>query len=112
MIFTMAKKELVFETGKGGNSDGITTTDTGFGMRVYVSGVSHEDLIEFVTPEEIAEEANLGELLKALVKKHGLGEVIYVLVENNDTTEIIKEVYGADDDAVRSWVVDTFGSEE
>ena len=107
----MAKKELVFETGKGGNSDGITTTDTGFGMRVYVSGVSHEDLIEFVTPEEIAEEATLGELLVALVAKHGLNQLLYELMDNSETTAILDIVYDADDDTTRTWAIDKFASE-
>lgn len=108
----MAKKELVFETGKGGNASGVTVTDEGLGMRVYISGVDSEDIVSLVTPEEIAKEVDLSEILKALVKTHGLGEVIYVLVENNDTTEIIKEVYGADDNAVRNWVSDTFSDNE
>ena len=107
----MAKKELVFETGKGGNSDGITTTDTGFGMRVYVSGVSHEDLIEFVTPEEIAEEATLGELLVALVAKQGLNQLLYELMDNSETTAILDIVYDADDDTTRTWAIDKFASE-
>jgi len=106
----MAKKSFTIEVGR--TADDATIRHFNYGFDVEFEGVDSSILVGLVTPEEVAEEVDLSEMLKALVKTHGLGEVIYVLVENNDTTEIIKEVYGADDDAVRSWVVDTFGSEE
>ena len=110
MIFTMAKKSFTIEVGR--TADDATIRHFNYGFDVEFEGVESSVLVGLVTPGEIAEEVELPEMLKALVRTHGLGEVIYSLVENNDTTEIIKEVYGADDDAVRSWVVDTFGSEE
>ncbi len=110
MIFTMAKKSFTIEVGR--TADDATIRHFNYGFDVEFEGVESSVLVGLVTPGEIAEEVDLPEMLKALVRTHGLGEVIYSLVENNDTTEIIKEVYGADDDAVRSWVVDTFGSEE
>ena len=110
MIFTMAKKSFTIEVGR--TADDATIRHFNYGFDVEFEGVDSSILVGLVTPGEIAEEVDLPEMLKALVRTHGLGEVIYSLVENNDTTEIIKEVYGADDDAVRSWVVDTFGSEE
>ena len=106
----MAKKSFTIEVGR--TADDATIRHFKYGFDVEFEGVESSILVGLVTPEEIAEEVDLPEMLKALVRTHGLGEVIYSLVENNDTTEIIKEVYGADDDAVRSWVVDTFGSEE
>ena len=109
----MAQKDFEIQLG-GGNSfaSDVTIRYMSYGMSIDVIGAESEDIIALVTPEEIAKEVDLSEMLKALIKTHGLGEFIYALVENNDTTEIIKEVYGADDDAVRCWVVDTFGSEE
>ena len=106
----MAKKSFTIEVGR--TADDATIRHFNYGFDVEFEGVDSSVLVGLVTPGEIAEEVDLPEMLKALVRTHGLGEVIYSLVENNDTTEIIKEVYGADDDAVRSWVVDTFGSEE
>jgi len=106
----MAKKSFTIEVGR--TADDATIRHFNYGFDVEFEGVDSSILVGLVTPGEIAEEVDLPEMLKALVRTHGLGEVIYSLVENNDTTEIIKEVYGADDDAVRSWVVDTFGSEE
>ncbi len=106
----MAKKSFTIEVGR--TADDATIRHFNYGFDVEFEGVESSVLVGLVTPGEIAEEVDLPEMLKALVRTHGLGEVIYSLVENNDTTEIIKEVYGADDDAVRSWVVDTFGSEE
>jgi len=109
----MAKKDFEIQVGGGRRfAADATIRYMSYGMSIDLIDVESEDLISLVTPEEIAKEVDLSEMLKALIKTHGLGEVIYSLVENNDTTEIIKEVYGADDDAVRSWVVDTFGSEE
>ncbi len=104
----MAINDLTIEVGKGMFAKSATYD----GDRIELRGVDSSDIVALATPEEIAEEVNLIEILQALVKKHGLGEVIYTLVENNDTTEIIKEVYGADDDAVRSWVSDTFSDDE
>ncbi len=106
----MAKKNFTIEVGRTAND--ATIRHFNYGFDVEFEGVDSSILVGLVTPDEIAEEVDLSEMLKALVKHHGLGEVIYSLVENNDTTEIIKEIYEADDDAVRSWVVDTFGSEE
>ena len=106
----MAKKSFTIEVGR--TADDATIRHFNYGFDVEFEGVDSSILVGLVTPGEIAEEVDLPEMLKALVRTHGLGEVIYSLVENNDTTEIIKEIYEADDDAVRSWVVDTFGSEE
>ena len=106
----MAKKSFTIEVGR--TADDATIRHFNYGFDVEFEGVDSSILVGLVTPEEVAEEVDLSEMLKALVKTHGLGEVIYVLVENNDTTEIIKEVYEADDDAVRSWAVDTFSQEE
>lgn len=108
----MAKKDFQIEVGKDRFAKDARIVHQPYGMDIYLDGVDSETLIELVTPDEIAEEVILEDILKALIKKHGLGEVIYTLVENNDTTEIIKEVYGADDDAVRSWVSDTFSDNE
>jgi len=109
----MAKKDFEIQVGGGSRfAADATIRYMSYGMSIDLVDVESEDIVSLVTPEEIAERVDLSDMLKALVKANGLGELIYALVENNDTTEIIKEVYGADDDAVRSWVVDTFGSEE
>ena len=108
----MAQKEFTIEVGKGMFAKDAKIVHQPYGMDITLDAVESEDLIALVTPEEIAKDVNLEDLLQALIKTHGLGEVIYVLVENNDTTEIIKEVYEADDDAVRSWVSDTFSDNE
>ena len=102
----MAKKSFTIEVGR--TADDATIRHFNYGFDVEFEGVDSSILVGLVTPGEIAEEVDLPEMLKALVRTHGLGEVIYSLVENNDTTEIIKEIYEADDDAVRSWVSDTF----
>ena len=110
MIFTMAKKSFTIEVGR--TADDATIRHFNYGFDVEFEGVESSVLVGLVTPGEIAEEVDLPKMLKALVRTHGLGEVIYSLVENNDTTEIIKEIYEADDDAVRSWVSDTFSDNE
>ena len=106
----MAKKSFTIEVGR--TADDATIRHFNYGFDVEFEGVDSSILVGLVTPGEIAEEVDLPEMLKALVRTHGLGEVIYSLVENNDTTEIIKEIYEADDDAVRSWVSDTFSDNE
>lgn len=108
----MAQKEFTIEVGKGRFAEDAAITQQHYGMDIKLTGVDPADLVAILSPDEIAAEESLTDLLKALVKIHGLGEVIYSLVENNDTTEIIKEVYEADDDAVRNWAVDTFSQEE
>lgn len=107
----MAQKEFTIKVGRGGNAEDATVTFHGTQMHVFVEGMPAEELLELVTPEEIAEEANLGELLKALVKKHGLGEVICELVEGNKIEDILNHVYEADDDVVRTWSYDKFASD-
>ena len=106
----MAKKSFTIEVGR--TADDATIRHFNYGFDVEFEGVDSSILVGLVTPGEIAEEVDLPEMLKALVRTHGLREVIYSLVENNDTTEIIKEIYEADDDAVRSWVSDTFSDNE
>ena len=55
--------------------------------------------------------ARLGELLVALVAKHGLNQLLHELMDNSETTAILDIVYDADDDTTRTWAIDKFASE-
>jgi len=106
----MAKKSFTIEVGR--TADDATIRHFNYGFDVEFEGVDSSILVGLVTPDEIAEEVDLSEMLKALVKHHGLGEVICELVEGNKTEDILNHVYEYDDDTARDWAVATFSPEE
>jgi hypothetical protein len=107
----MARKDFEINVGKGGNAEDVTITHHGPQMRIALEGVHPEDILGWVTHEDIAEEVDLGELLVALVAKHGLNQLLYELMDNSETTAILDIVYDADDDTTRTWAIDKFASE-
>ena len=107
----MAQKEFTIEVGKDRFAKDARIVHQPYGMDIYLDADESEDLIALVTPEEIAEEATLGELLVALVAKHGLNQLLYELMDNSETTAILDIVYDADDDTTRTWAIDKFASE-
>ena len=107
----MARKDFEINVGKGGNAEDATITHHGTQMMIALEGVHPEDILGWVTHEDIAEEVDLGELLVALVAKHGLNQLLYELMDNSETTAILDIVYDADDDTTRTWAIDKFASE-
>lgn len=103
----MAIKDLTIEIGKGK----FAKTATFDGDSIELRGVDPTDIVALVTPTEIAEEAELGELLKAIIAKHGLNQLLYELMDSSETTAILDIVYDADDDITRTWAIDKFASE-
>ena len=108
----MAKKDFEIQVGGGRRfAADATIRYMSYGMSIDLVDVESEDIVALVTPEEIAEEATLGELLVALVAKHGLNQLLYELMDNSETTAILDIVYDADDDITRTWAIDKFASE-
>ena len=105
----MAKKSFTIEVGR--TADDATIRHFNYGFDVEFEGVDSSILVGLVTPGEIAEEVDLGELLVALVAKHGLNQLLYELMDSSETTAILDIVYDADDDITRTWAIDKFASE-
>ena len=105
----MAKKSFTIEVGR--TASDATIRHFSYGFDVAFEGIDSSILVGLVTLDEIAEEVDLGELLIALVAKHGLNQLLYELMDNSETTAILDIVYDADDDTTRTWAIDKFASD-
>lgn len=77
-----------------------TITHQHYGMDIELEGVDPDDVVNLLTPGEIANVVDLDDMLSALVAKHGIGEVVYALHYICEKPEIITHLYECDPAAV------------
>ena len=75
------KRTFEFCVGSGQIADDATIRHAHYGMTIELEGVYPSDVVELLTADEIAEGVDVGDMIAALVKRHGLGEVVAQLVD-------------------------------
>ena len=101
------KRTFEFGVGSGQIANDVTIRNTHYGMTIELEGVYPSDVAELLTADEIAEGVAVGDMIAALVKRHGLGEVVAQLVDvpGAGAQNVLSEIDDyVDDSEIDQWI--------
>ncbi len=110
----MALRDFTFEVGYRKVASDAELRYQSYGMEIEIKGVDPDDIVNLLTDDEIANQVNLTDMLKALISRHSLTEVVSELIEipGVEVSEVMDTIYNYADDEVRDWVTDHLGDNE
>lgn len=101
-----SKKDYTIEVGSGKFAKDCTINNMFYGMQIELMGVDPDAVCDLLSADEVVDSMKCSDLLKALVKRHGLGEVLAELTDAASAESIVKELYEIDSAAVIQCVAD------